>query len=139
MNYNAKIFLLKKAWKYLSMTNVKNIEYNGFVYKNMYKLMYAVAFPSRRDEINNMNTFKLKELRLGLEYFEISVRDVVLVLLQVLREKCLNDKTFLSKLKRTRRKVIINNDYIDPFFGHPKNIYGRCLMKVREEFIKRKK
>lgn len=122
-----------RTWKPLSMHEHTPINYNGYVFKNLYTLAYALAFPSRRDEIMKMGTTKLRDLRLGLEYFEVSEKQVIHELLKAIVQKCLNNVLFLDTLKATDYRIIINSDYYDDYFGYRQNIYGKCLMKVRDE------
>ena len=124
---------MKPAWWYLSMNNNVPIRHNGFLYKNMYRMIYGVAFPSRREEINAMSLNKLRDLNLGLEYFEISENEVIKTLVNTIVNRCRLDQRFLSLLTKTRDRRIINNDYFDKYFGGNRNIYGRCLMTVRNK------
>lgn len=127
------VYIMRKPWKYLSMTNDVPILYNEFLYKNMYKLMYSIAFPSRKEEINDMQLSKLRELQLGLEYFEVSEGYVITELIKIIIDRCKTDKRFLLMLKKTKDRKIIYSDYADKYFGGTKNMYGKCLMKVRNE------
>lgn len=127
------VCLMKHAWNYLSMVNDVPILFEGYLYKNMYKLMYSVAFPSRREEICSMGMIRLKDLQLGLKYFEIEEKEVIDTLMKVIIHQCETDPLFLSKLKKTKDRKIIYNDYADKYFGGTRNIYGLCLMKVRDE------
>jgi len=95
--------------------------------------MYSVAFPSRRDEITKMSVTKLRELELGLKYFEVDEKEVIKTLIDVIIYLCKTDKLYLSVLKKTRNRKLIYSDYGDKYFGGTKNIYGQCLMKVRNE------
>lgn len=133
------VYIMKKSWNYLSMINNNPILYNGFLYQNMYKLIYMIAFPSRKDEINEMGLCKLRELRLCLEYFEVDEKTVINELINVIIYLCNSDQKFLSTLKKTKDRKIINNDYVDKYFGDKKNIYGKCLMKVRDEKLYERK
>ena len=127
------VYIMRKPWNYLSMLNNIPILYNGFLYQNLYKLMYIIAFPSRKDEINDMNICKLRDLQLGLEYFEVEESTVINELINIIIERCKTDQKFLSTLKKTKDRTIINSDYTDKYFGDKRNIYGKCLMKVRNE------
>lgn len=127
------IYLTRKPWNYLSMINNVPILYNGFLYQNLYKLMYTIAFPSRKNEINEMNLCKLRDLQLGLEYFEVDESTVISELINIIIERCKTDQKFLSRLKKTKDRKILNSDYVDKYFGDRKNVYGKCLMKVRDE------
>ena len=127
------IYLMRKPWNYLSMINNVPILYNGFLYQNMYKLIYTIAFPSRKNEIIEMGLCKLRELQLGLEYFEVDESIVINELMNIIIERCKTDRNFLSRLKKTKDRKILNSDYVDKYFGNKKNIYGKCLMKVRDE------
>ena len=124
---------MRKPWNYLSMINGVPIMYKGFLYQNMYKLMYTIAFPSRKNEIIEMGLCKLRELQLGLEYFEVDESVVINELINIIIERCKTDQKFLSRLKKTKDRKILNSDYVDKYFGDKKNIYGKCLMKVRDE------
>lgn len=124
---------MRKPWNYLSMINDVPILYNGFLYQNMYKLIYTIAFPSRKNEIIEMGLCKLRELQLGLEYFEVDESIVINKLMNIIIERCKTDQKFLSRLKKTKDRKILNSDYVDKYFGAKKNIYGKCLMKVRDE------
>lgn len=124
---------MRKPWNYLSMINNVPILYNGFLYQNMYKLIYTIAFPSRKNEIIEMGLCKLRELQLGLEYFEVDESIVINELMNIIIERCKTDRNFLSRLKKTKDRKILNSDYVDKYFGNKKNIYGKCLMKVRDE------
>lgn len=124
---------MRKPWNYLSMLNNVPILYNGFLYQNMYKLIYTIAFPSRKNEIIRMGLCKLRELQLGLEYFEVDESIVIKELINIIIERCKTDQKFLSRLKKTKDRKILNSDYTDKYFGNKKNIYGKCLMKVRNE------
>lgn len=127
------VYLMRKPWNYLSMINNVPILYNGFLYQNMYKLIYTIAFPSRKNEIIEMGLCKLRELQLGLEYFEVDESIVINELINIIIERCKTDQKFLSRLKKTKDRKILNSDYVDKYFGDKKNIYGKCLMKVRDE------
>ena len=111
----------------------RTITFHFETYPNIYKLMYSIMFPSRKTEILKMGMIELRELKLCLEYFEVEEKYIIKVLLQVITELCIKDKKFLETLLSTEVLPIINDDYADKYFGRTKNIYGKCLMKVRNE------
>lgn len=125
--------ILKPPWCVLSMFRKQPIMWDNFLYQNLYKLIYCIAFPSRRDELVKMRISDIHNEELCLKYFESSEKEVVNTLIQVIIKQCREDPLFLSTLRKTRRRKIINNDYNDKYFGAPRNIYGQCLMKVRDE------
>ena len=127
------IYLSKPQWKYLSMLHKRTISFHFETYPNIYKLMYSIMFPSRKTEILKVGMIKLRELKLCLEYFEVDEKYIISVLLQVITMQCKTDKKFLETLLSTSDLPIINDDYEDRYFGRTKNIYGKCLMKVRNE------
>lgn len=127
------VHIMKPAWKHLSMLNNSPILYNNHLYPNMYKLIYCIAFPSRKDEILELPLCKLRDLRLGLEYFEVDEKKVLNELIKIIIQKCREDPIFLKVLKNTKDRKIINTDFYDSYFGFSRNFYGKCLMKVRNE------
>ena len=70
---------------------------------------------------------------LYLKYFEVDEQTVINELIRIIVHLCRTDAYFLKRLKMTKDRKIVNSDWQDKYFGGKHNVYGTCLMKVRDE------
>lgn len=105
------------------------IIYDDVQYNSMYVLMYAIGYPSKAHFIHTVPECKLYELYSDSE-FEVPNEYVCIELLRCIIAMCAYSK-FRIALENTRHKTILNYDN-DNYFGVPNNVYGKCLMIVRD-------
>ena len=126
------IKLNSKTWAYLSMYYPHKIITNNMFYSSLYRLAYSIAYPSKVQFINNATTNALHKTNLDLQYFERSEKEVIEALVHNIIKLCIKDERFKNILIKTSNKFIHNNDYKDKYFGCESNVYGKCLMYVRD-------
>ena len=131
------VFTTRKPWWNISIANKREIYFKDELYDSIYKLILCVGYPSMKEQIYKMSIFKMHQSRIVCKPFEIDESFVLRVLLQIIVLLCKNDDNFIQTLLKTRSRIIINNDYEDVYFGNPRNMYGKCLMKVRDEYLYR--
>ena len=131
------VFTTRKPWWHISIANKREIYFKDELYDSIYKLILCIGYPSMKEQIYKMSIFKMHQSRIVCKPFEIDESFVLRVLLQIIVLLCKNDDNFIQTLLKTQSRIIINNDYEDVYFGNPRNMYGKCLMKVRDEYLYR--
>lgn len=130
----SRLNVMTRAWNKLSLTHRSEIPlaFRGRIYPTMYHCLYANIFPSQHDEIVRSTLSALKDRKLSLEKFEVSESEAHDILMEIIDVKYKDDYSFSSTLRKTKDRKIMNYDYSDYYFGHPRNVYGKALMKYRE-------
>lgn len=110
---------------------------DGEKYWDVYKAIYSLMIPSRRDMIMNSTIKELREMAISREHFDIDHTDDELInglLLKVIRAKYDTCPLFREVLWRTGNEPLITCEYDDTFFGGYANRYGKALAKFRDEY-----
>ena len=120
-----------KTWKELLLSHKSEfpVILHGESYATPYHFLYANLFPKRHDEIKNSTIYSLKEQRLSLEMFDEDLARKLLM--EVIDYKYKNDGAFALALRKTKDRIIMSYEPDDFYFGHPRNIYGKALMKYK--------
>lgn len=132
------------VWSYMSPTRKRVIEWNGKVFGSVYALMWSFAFPSKMETLTLRGRDKngrtsvsarmyIRESGLDREYFEVDEKVVVREVLKVLRRLYDEDEVWRELLMRTKGRKVKWSDEYDVYFGGKRNVYGKCLMIVRDE------
>ena len=120
------------AWNYLSMHYMHKIIDGDMYYSSLYRLAYSLAYPSMVKFINNSTLIALRKKSYDIQYFERDEKSVIEGLVRSIVKLCIKDEKFKNKLIKTGDRFIYNNDYRDSYFGFRDNMYGKCLMCVRD-------
>lgn len=133
ITFSPAIIVDRVRWIKLSMFDKSMVFiHEGRIFNDIYTLIYSIAFPSRIDEFLNIGPYKIRDLKLGTEYFETDEKTVIRELIKIIIRKCKEVPAFLESLLRTGGRQILYFDRFDYYFGNRRNIYGKCLMRVRD-------
>lgn len=126
---NKKTFHIQKN-SILNMHNKIDIVYNDQHYDSLYKLVYVIGYPSKHTIKYRKDEFRFYEAYANNE-FEVREEYVYTELIRCIVALC-NLPLFRKALERTKTLYIQNHDNTDKYFAYPHNVYGECLMIVRD-------